>query len=179
MGWILLVAGLVMNATGVAMGSSRDLSRLCRAAGDRIAKRTHAIVSRTRALWARIRRREVATQVLSVEGAGHTVFGGSATVFAWDAVPDGLEPAQAIARLRSRTDNLHQMIAFESTRRREDVDRLSQEVSSLGVSTESRLTALDSRIDDLDVKPARQRAMGAILVICGSILMFAGAVING
>jgi hypothetical protein len=65
------------------------------------------------------------------------------------------------------------MWIHEAARRTEEIEQLSSRAGQLERTVESRFGALDARIDDFDVRPAGRRAMGAVLVICGSALMFA------
>ncbi len=69
------------------------------------------------------------------------------------------------------------MLVAESKRPTEDVERLSRDSKRLHDTVEDRLLALDQRIDDFDVKPAGQRALGALLVLCGTVLMFAAGLL--
>lgn len=178
MGVTLLVIGLLMNVVGVILSSSRDLAGLwigwtaAVTAGHRVA------YGWLRRKWAAITRRRVDARVQAVSGSASASFGGSGTVFVWNTAPDGMDLETAIARFRDRTDNLHDMVSFEATRRAEEDAQLSVRLEELATSLTSSVEALEERVHDFDVKPAGQRAIGALLVVGGTFLMFAGGLVG-
>lgn len=177
-GLALLISGLVMNVVGVVLSSSRDLLSLSAALSERLSAMRNTLRSRVNTAWARLLRKPQNVQVLSVSGAASATSSASGTVFAWNAVPEDASPEDAIRGLKSRTDSLHEMIRFESQRRSEDIKRLSIRVGQMEVDLASETERLETRIDEFDVEPAGQRATGALLVVLGSLLMFAGGLLG-
>lgn len=106
----MFVTGLVMNITGVALGSSRDLASLARGIVARVGSLLARVRGWFRLQWSRVRRQHQDAEVLSVSGHGSTTSCGSGTFVAWNPVPDGIDLPTAIERLRSRTDNLYEIV---------------------------------------------------------------------
>lgn len=175
MGVALIVTGLLMNIVGVALSSSRDLKALGRTVGSVVAARFRRVMSWLRRGWTRLRGLKVDSQVQSVSGSGSVASGAYGTAFAWNPAPDGMDLETAIQRFRDRTDNLHDMVKFESERRVEEDGRISQRLEELATGLAASVAQLEERVDDFDVKPAGQRAIGALLIVCGTILMFVGS----
>jgi len=174
----LLVIGLLMNISGVALGSSRDLTWFARRIRSQLVSAANAVGSRLRQLWFRLSGQKQHRKIICGTGNITLTSSVSATASVWRGVPDGVEPAEAIRRLRDRTDTLHDMLASESARRSDEVQRLTRESEELKHQLDSDLATLHSRIDDFDVKPAGMRATGAVLVICGSALMFVAGLMS-
>jgi len=174
----LLVIGLLMNVSGVALGSSRDLTWFVRRIRCQLASVVHAVGSRVRRLRLRLSGQKQQRRDICVSVNATVTSSVSATGSVWRGVPDGLEPTDAIQRLRDRTDTLYEMLARESARRSEEIQRLTDESQACKHQLESDLATLRSHIDDFDVKPAGMRATGAVLVICGSALMFVAGLIS-
>lgn len=178
MGAALLVLGLLMNVAGVVLSSSRDLAGLWRAVGAAILARCHAARGWLRRRWAALTGKRADAQVHAVSGSAGISVGGSGTVFAWNPAPDGMDLETAIKRFRDRTDNLNEMISFEGKQRSEGDARLHSRVEEVDERLTRSVEALEERVDDFDVKPAGQRAIGALLVLGGTILMFTGGLIG-
>ena len=179
MAMALLVVGLVMNAAGIALGSSRDLAALFRSLSGRIRSSLSALAAGVRSVWRRLRGKTPPGNVYSVGGIASVSASASGSALVWSGMPDGLSPEEAIGRLVSRTDALREMLAAEAKRHSDDVERISGDDRQFREAAEERFRALDERIDDFDVKPAGQRALGALLVLCGTVTMFAGGLLAG
>ncbi|NTW29547.1 MAG: hypothetical protein HGA39_09340 [Coriobacteriia bacterium] len=169
----ILVLGFVMNVAGVAISSSRDLQWLKVTVLGWARESRMAAASRLRAAWSRLRGGKVRPQAISGSASINIATGSWATGFAWNEIPDGLDLGETVKRLQSRTDILLQMCLNESAGRAEAIGQIKAVVSETTESVNARFVDLDARIHDFDVKPAGQRATGALLVICGSVLMFA------
>jgi hypothetical protein len=174
----LLTLGCIMNVVGVILGSSRDLVVL----GSAIAEYARSLATSAwqlaRRLWMRVLGRKQDAQVLGISGSAHAVSSGKATLFTWNDIPDDLSVDEVVLRLRSRTDSLRDMLEHERSVRSDVVDRVDARVRDVEAELDTGLKALDARIDDIDVKPAGQRAIGAVLIICGSALMFIGGLLG-
>ncbi len=176
---LLLVVGLAMNVVGVALSSLRDLAGLWGALAQRLRHYQQRTVARLRATWRRLR--GIQPQVHYVSGSSGVSVGVSSDaggITVWNAMSDDLDAEEAIRRLRTRTDSLSERVSIERSQRLEEVARLRERASDLEQEMKLQAQALHIRIDDIDVKPAGQRATGALLVICGSILMFLGGLMS-
>lgn len=179
MGVTLLVLGLLMNVAGVVLSSSRDLAGLWRTVGASTLAKWHAARGWLRREWAALTGKKVGTQVRPVSGSSANISDGSScSVFAWEPAPDGMDLETAIRRFRNRTDNLNEMISFEGKQRSEGDARLHSRVEKVDKRLTRSVETLEERVDDFDVKPAGQRAVGALLVVGGTILMFTGGLIG-
>ncbi len=178
-GPILLAAGLALNVTGICLGSSRDLGTVWSA----VAASTQRMLSRGRSwillTWRRMLRRPgpSSSGSASISAGVAVASGGTGHAWAWNPVPDD-DVATAVVRLRERDETLREMIGHESNRRCEDVRRLESVHSELTSTVREEVQRLNDRIDDFDVKPAGQRGLGAVLVVCGTIMMTVGGILQ-
>lgn len=180
----LIVVGMTMNIFGVVLGSFRDLSSEARALGRFLTRPGRPQVARVRDFWRRLRGKAPESHAASVSGGASVSVGASGTAFVWYDIPDDLETPQVLDRLKRRTDSLQQMVRHEAAARVEAVDALQARIDALQAriadaqqQSERGLSSIRERIDDIDVKPAGQRAFGALLVILGTALMAIGGLL--
>ena len=177
-GGSLLVIGLLLSVAGIVLGSSRDLTALVHLVLAKAHMLFGTVASRVGVWWRRLRRRPNGTSVsVPLAGGVAGASGGSAYLDVWNPVPDD-DLDTAIARLRERDETLRSMIARASSRQREEISRLEREHASLSAALRREVGRLEGRIDDFDVKPAGQRALGALLVVCGTMLMALGGLLQ-
>jgi len=177
MALVLLVTGLVMNVVGVLLGSSRDLSRLVRDTIHRAASTVAHLRARFAAWWRRrVLNRKPETLSGSFEAKVHLNY--SADGYAWHGVSDDAALEDTVKALVSRTDTLHDLVDKEREERRAGLKGLGARLDEVSAHFADTASQLEQRIDDFDVRPAGQRAFGAILVGLGTILMFAGGLIG-
>ena len=169
MGLALLLTGLTMNVVGVAVGSSRDLQALGASLLGGFGRARRSLRMSINSITRRLRRQPAPGHSLSVSDAGHVTSSAEGRILAWNPVPD--DPLLAVAVLRERTDNLHELLKSESVQRAETLGSLTSEIAELEAVVGKGLSKMETRIDDFDVKPAGQRALGAVLVIAGTALM--------
>lgn len=167
----LLIVGLLLNVTGVVVGSSRDLARLLQSILDRSWRLAQRLRSRLAASLRRLFRRPLPTVIASGACGISVASGGSGTAFVWDSIPDDAELPAVIQSLRLRTDSLRQMLEHDRNQNHAESGRVTDRVNSLAADFERALSEIQERIDDFDTKPSGQRAFGAVLVICGTAMM--------
>ncbi|ADH86827.1 hypothetical protein [Desulfurivibrio alkaliphilus] len=168
----LFIVGLLMNLTGIVIGSSRDLTKLCKRVLETLTMALAWVLRWLRRQWSRIWKRPKRAEGHAVlSGVGVGTFTGSCSAYSWNSVPEGIDLPAAIERLRARTDTLQHMMKKEEANRVADVAKLFARLDGLTQDLHTETVSLNEKIDDFDVKPAGQRAIGALLVICGTILM--------
>jgi flagellar motility protein MotE (MotC chaperone) len=166
-----------MNVVGTLLISHREIEFYLRKIFSRLASIARASGWRLKRLWLRLLGKRHDAKV-AAQASMVTALGLSATVSVWPDIPNGLEPEEAINRLRDRTDELRAMLSSEITRRLDEIRKLTGQLERLERKQDAELTKLHSRIDDIDLKPAGKRATGAILAICGTVLMLIASFIR-
>jgi hypothetical protein len=166
-----------MSVVGTLLMAHREIEFCQRKIFSCLASIARASGWRLRRLWLRLLGKRHDAKV-AAQASMVTALGFSATVSVWPDIPNGLEAEEAINRLRDRTDELRAMLSSETTCRLDEIRKLTGQLERLERKQDAELTKLHSRIDDMDLKPAGKRAMGAILAICGTVLMLVDSFIS-
>ena len=168
--------GLALNVLGVILGSWRDLS-------NQFARVVHSIVGSLqrfrdwmRRTWLRFRTRGT-TQEISAASVLSSSTVGSASISVWPGLNDDMDIEAQIGALAVRTDTLRDLTGAQAKAQQAETQRLSDNVIKLGAATTDAVDDLRSRLDEIDVRSVGARAFGALLVICGSLLMFVGGLL--
>jgi len=174
----LLVVGFVMNVLGVMIGSWRDLAKATTVTRSAVRAATHSVLTRLKALWRRLFGGR-ASQTFAVLGVADAVAsGGSVSISVWPAIDDALSPEEKVDKLIMRTQTLHELHLRQSEHQVAATNRLTTDLAEVGARLTTSIEHLDQRIYDIDDKPVTQRAFGAVLVLCGTALMFAGGLMG-